>query len=81
MKILAPAVAVVIVLAVPAIGETAQKKKSKVRKPAITSQTYIGEGRTNAGTPCVGYTWRGCLVWDPDPNVRSMLERDRGKDP
>ncbi len=83
MKILTSAVAIAFVLALPSVGETAQKK-AKVRSPAAAHE-YSGEyqvpgSRTRAGTPCVAYTWEGCLGWDPDPFIRSMIDRDRGQD-
>ena len=88
MKILtsAMAMAIAIVLALPSVGETAQKKKKNAKvRPATTTQQYSGPyqvlgSRTRAGTPCVNYTWEGCLGWDPDPFIRSQIDRDRGKD-
>ena len=84
MKMLTSAIAIVIVLALPSAGETAQKKKSKVRVVAPTQLDYpqysVRGSRTRAGTPCVTYTWEGCLGWDPDPFIRSMIDRDRGND-
>jgi hypothetical protein len=82
MKILATAMAVAIVLALPLTGETAQKKKKKHRAagPHHTLSYAVPGSRTRAGTPCVTYTWEGCLGWDPDPFIRSMIDRDRGKD-
>jgi hypothetical protein len=26
--------------------------------------------------PCAAYFWGGCLGWDPDPNVRTMIQSD-----
>jgi hypothetical protein len=86
MKVLAAAMAlaIAIVMALPLAGETAQKKKKKYRAaPAATHQRLdyaVPGSRTRAGTPCVTYTWEGCLGWDPDPFIRSMIDRDRGKD-
>ena len=86
MKILTPAMAIAIVLALPSVGETAQKKKTTKARPATTAQQYydgqyqVPGSRTRAGTPCVAYTWEGCLGWDPDPFIRSMIDRDRGQD-
>jgi uncharacterized protein YraI len=86
MKIIMSAIAVALVLALPSVGETAQKKKKNTKvRPAPTAQQYSGPyqvrgSRTRAGTPCVAYTWEGCLGWDPDPFIRSMIDRDRGQD-
>ena len=89
MRILALAMALAVVLALPSPGETAQKKKARVRSAPpmharvqqLSYPSYsVAGSRTAAGTPCVAYTWQGCLGWDPDPNIRSMIDRDRGKD-
>jgi len=86
MKILAPAMAIAIALALPFAGDAAQKKKKAKAKPrAVAAQLQYPQfsvpgSRTRAGTPCVTYTWEGCLGWDPDPFIRSMIDRDRGKD-
>ena len=87
MRILASVLALAMVIAVPSLGDAAQKKKKKARQAAVTQQGYQGYpsfsvpgSRTRAGTPCVAYTWRGCEGWDPDPNVRMMIDMDRGKD-
>jgi hypothetical protein len=80
----AAAVAIAVIFALPTVGETAQKKKSKARYVAPTSQPYpsfsVPGSRTRAGTPCVTYTWRGCEGWDPDPRIRAMIDMDRGRD-
>jgi hypothetical protein len=26
--------------------------------------------------PCAAYVWGSCMGWDPDPNVRSMMQMD-----
>ena len=87
MRFLATVMAVAIVLALPSAGETAQKKKRMAVRHAHPTVQHRGHlsfsvrgSRTAAGTPCVGYTWRGCLGWDPDPNIRAMLDMDRGRD-
>ena len=36
--------------------------------------------RTAAPKPCAARTWAGCQGWDPDPNVRSMIQMDAGRD-
>jgi hypothetical protein len=84
MKILTSAMAIAIVLTLSSAGETAQKKKAKPRA-ITTAQQYDGQyqvrgSRTRSGTPCVSYTWEGCLGWDPDPFIRFMIDMDRGKD-
>jgi len=85
MKILTSAMAMAIVLALSSVGETAQKKKKTAKvRPATTTQQFTGPyqvpgSRTRAGTPCVVYTWEGCLGWDPDPFIRGEIDRDRGR--
>ena len=84
MKLLTSAVAIALVLALPSVGETAEKKKAKARSTTAAQEysvQYQQPGiRTRAGTPCVVYTWEGCLGWDPDPFIRGMIDRDRGQD-
>ena len=85
MKILAAAVVAVIALAWPNAGE-AQSKKSKIGKAAHTQQKHVQRhagARSHRGVaskPCVVRNWTGCLGWDPDPNVRSMIRMDAGHD-
>ena len=86
MKILTPVLAIVIMLAVPLASDAAQKKKeakAKHRAAPVSQLHYpqysVRGSRTRAGTPCVVYTWEGCLGWDPDPNVRMMIDMDRNR--
>jgi hypothetical protein len=83
MKILVSAMALAIALAWPAVGE-AQSQKTKARS-ATPTQQHHGQRHTRAkrtvtARPCVARTWHGCLGWDPDPNVRSMIQRDSNLD-
>jgi hypothetical protein len=86
LKILTSVMAVAMVLALPSVGETAQKQKKKAKvRPAPVTQQFAGPyqvpgSRTRAGTPCVTYTWEGCKGWDPDPFIRFMIDMDRGGD-
>jgi hypothetical protein len=92
-KILTSAMAVAMVLALPSVGDAAQKQKKKAKvRPAPVAQQHYGSyqrhygsyqvpgSRTRAGTPCVTYTWEGCKGWDPDPHIRFMIDMDRGGD-
>ena len=83
MKILVSVMAVAIVLAWPGVGE-AQSKKAKARSATQTQQHYVQRharsNRAVTARPCVARTWHGCLGWDPDPNVRSMIQRDSNLD-
>jgi hypothetical protein len=83
MKILTSAMAIAIVLTLSSVGETAQKKKATARSATIAQQNdgqfQVRGSRTRSGTPCVTYTWEGCLGWDPDPFIRFMIDMDRGK--
>jgi hypothetical protein len=83
MRILVSVIALAIALAWPSVGE-AQSKKSTARGAAATQQKHVQRPKAvgNRGTgqqPCAGYSWYGCVGWDPDPNVRAMLVRDGGK--
>ncbi|MBX9774253.1 MAG: hypothetical protein K2Y71_07545 [Xanthobacteraceae bacterium] len=83
MKVLVSAMALAIALAWPTVGE-AQSKKSKARSATQTQQQYgqrnVRAKRTTTARPCVAQTWHGCLGWDPDPHVRSMIQRDANLD-
>jgi hypothetical protein len=77
MRILVSVIALAIALAWPSVGE-AQSKKSTARGAAATQQKAIAN-RGTGQRPCAGYTWYGCVGWDPDPNVRASLVRDGSK--
>jgi len=80
MKILVSAMALAIALAWPSVGE-AQSKKSSARNAATTQQKHVQHPTASRGaTPCARRVWWGCVGWDPDPNVRTMLARDVGGD-
>ena len=80
MRTLASVMALAVVLAWPSVGE-AQSKKSSARSAATTQQKYVQRPAASRGaTSCVRYVWWGCVGWDPDPNVRTMLARDVGGD-
>jgi hypothetical protein len=80
---IAAATALAVALAWPAAGE-AQSKKAKARGATTTQQQSVHRHakvkRTTTAKRCVVRTWIGCLGWDPDPNVRSMLQMDAGRD-
>ena len=82
MKILVSAMALAIALAWPTVGE-AQTKKAKARSATATQQPYVQrQARVRVQRtekPCAARnTWIGCLGWDPDPNVRTMMQMDAG---
>jgi hypothetical protein len=83
VSIAAPAVALALALAWPSVGE-AQSKKAKARTATTASQQhyvrYAKVKRAAAAKPCAARTWAGCQGWDPDPNVRSMIQMDAGRD-
>ena len=83
MKALISTMALAIALAWPAVGE-AQSKQAKARSATTTQQQYVHRHakvkRTSAAKPCAARTWVGCLGWDPDPNVRMMIQMDAGRD-
>ena len=49
------------------------KKVAKSKRKAV--KTYAGRQQT-AAKPCAYRSWVGCHGWDPDPNVRSMIQMD-----
>ena len=89
MKLLVSAMALAIALMWPALGE-AQSKKAKSAKS--TQQSHVQRhanvqrhakvrvARPSMEKPCAARTWAGCQGWDPDPNVRSMIQMDAGRD-
>ncbi len=81
MRILVSATALAIALMWPAVGE-AQSKNAKNAKS--TQQSYVQRhakvARPSTAKPCAARTWAGCQGWDPDPNVRSMIQMDAGRD-
>jgi hypothetical protein len=83
MKILVSTMALAVALAWPAVGE-AQSKKAKARSATIAQQQYLQRHakakRVPTARPCAARTWHGCLGWDPDPNVRMMIQMDAGLD-
>jgi hypothetical protein len=85
MKALVSIMALAIALAWPSVGG-AQDRKAKARG-STAQQQY--EHRRHAKVrvtpsrpekPCAARTWVGCLGWDPDPNVRMMIQMDAGRD-
>ena len=82
MRTLASVMALAVMIAWPSVGE-AQSKKSSARSAATTQQKHVQRpavANRGAGQRCAGYAWWGCVGWDPDPNVRTMLARDIGGD-
>ena len=83
MKILVSTMALAIALAWPTIGE-AQGKKAKARSATATQQQYVQRHakvrRAPTARPCAARTWPGCQGWDPDPNVRMMIQMDANLD-
>lgn len=84
MKILVSAIVLAVVLVWPAAGEAqSHKQKAKARNVTTTQQQYVprhvGAGARQSGKPCAAWTPDGCVGWDPDPNVRTMLQLDAGR--
>jgi hypothetical protein len=84
MKILVSAMALAIALAWPSLGEAQSGKKAKARSTTTTQQKYVPRHARVAARktekPCAARTWAGCQGWDPDPNVRMMIQMDAGRD-
>jgi hypothetical protein len=83
MKLLVSAMALVIALMWPVAGE-AQSKQTKSAKSTQQSSMQrhatVRVTRPSTVKPCAARTWAGCQGWDPDPNVRSMIQMDAGRD-
>ena len=82
MKTLVSVMALAVALAWPSAGE-AQSSKAKVKRTQTTQQKQLpARPRAVAArrAPCERHVWWGCVGWDPDPNVRTMLGRDVGGD-
>jgi hypothetical protein len=81
MKMIASAAALAILLALPTVGDAASSKKrvKSAKAPrAVATQPYARQSAVRrSGKPCASYShaW-GCLGWDPDPHVRSMIQMD-----
>jgi hypothetical protein len=81
MKMIASAVALAVLLALPAVGEAASTKKrvksAKAPRALVTEPYARQSAARRTGKPCAAYShaW-GCLGWDPDPHVRSMIQMD-----
>ena len=84
MRTLASVIALAVVLAWPSVGEAQSNKKSSARVAGTAQQNQVQRpavvANRGAGQRCAGYAWWGCVGWDPDPNVRTMLARDIGGD-
>jgi hypothetical protein len=82
MKILMSMLALAVALAWPTTSE-AQSKKAKARSAATQqqdAQRHAKIRRAPTAKPCAARTWAGCQGWDPDPNVRMMIQMDAGRD-
>jgi hypothetical protein len=83
MKILVSVAALAVALSWPSLGE-AQTKKAKARSTTTTQQPHVHRHARVAARktekPCAARTWAGCQGWDPDPNVRMMIQMDAGRD-
>jgi len=84
MKLLVSVMALAVALAWSTV-EAAQSKNTKARGATTTQQKYVRQAKVKrpapvAAKPCAARTWAGCQGWDPDPNVRFMIQRDAGRD-
>ena len=83
MKILVSAMAFAIVLMWPVAGEAQSKQRDSVKNTQYSSgqrHAKVRVARPLTEKPCAARTWAGCQGWDPDPNVRSMIQMDAGRD-
>jgi hypothetical protein len=85
MRILASVAALAVALAWPTSGQAqGAQAKAKARSATTVQQQYV-DRRARVGVkatekPCAARTWSGCQGWDPDPNVRMMIQMDAGRD-
>jgi len=83
MKILVSAMALAIALMWPVAGEAQSKQRESVKNTQHSSgqrHAKVRVARSSTEKPCAARTWAGCQGWDPDPNVRSMIQMDAGRD-
>jgi hypothetical protein len=83
MRILLSAMALAIALMWPVAGDAQSKQRDSVKHTQHSSgQRYarVRVARPSTAKPCAARTWAGCQGWDPDPNVRSMIQMDAGRD-
>ena len=83
MKILVSAMALAIALMWPALGEAQSKQRESARNTQQSSVQRHANGpcRTPIDGEAVRRTHLGRMSgWDPDPNVRSMIQMDAGRD-
>jgi hypothetical protein len=80
MKVLVSAMALAIALMWPAAGEAQSKKEIAKSTQQSSVQRHAQVRVARRATPCAARTWAGCQGWDPDPNVRSMIQMDAGRD-
>ena len=76
------AAAFAVFLASPALSQTRQgsswSNDGGWQEPRAKAGKTVK--RTASPKPCAARTWAGCQGWDPDPNVRSMIQMDAGRD-
>jgi hypothetical protein len=85
MKFVVSVIALAVALGWPAVGEAqSSQTKAKARSQTSTQQPYVQRhvraGARQNDKPCAARTPDGCVGWDPDPNVRTMLQLDAGRD-
>lgn len=83
MKILVSAVVLAVALAWPAVSEAQSQKARGTTTAQQQDMPRKAKARTHraaSAKPCVARNWTGCRGWDPDPNVRSEIQRDAGRD-
>jgi hypothetical protein len=57
------------------------KRYASVKRHAdVQRHAKVHVARRSTEKPCAARTWAGCQGWDPDPNVRSMIQMDAGRD-
>ncbi|HZO47116.1 MAG TPA: hypothetical protein VFB68_14575 [Xanthobacteraceae bacterium] len=67
----------------PAAGEAQSKKREHVKstqQSSVQRHARANVAHPSTAKPCAARTWAGCQGWDPDPNVRSMIQMDAGRD-
>lgn len=84
MTILVSLAAIAMVLAWPTTSAAQGNAKARsvpvAQQQPTQRQADLSAGRVIVAKPCAARTWAGCQGWDPDPNVRMMIQMDAGRD-
>ena len=57
-------------------NDHAQSQKAQKSTKRKAARQPVAKQPRQAAKPCAAYYWGGCLGWDPDPQVRFMIQHD-----